>query len=213
MYPARVEDGRLLLGYERETDGRGTIVSATAAARLDKKGLTFKARLEPHGSWTTELNVAVIALIGAGTWRGPREIRTGRGRPSMERNLERWMTGAPRLECDWDPLRATYRRSLFDLAALRFRPTTSGGRSLPAAGLPCFMPMFGRDSIFTSPQALPFTSELAETTLRELGARQGTHLDDFRDEDPGRILHATRFGEMTAFEERPPSTFYGSADS
>ena len=49
--------------------------------------------------------------------------------------------------------------------------------------------MFGRDSIFTSLQALPFTPELAATTLRELGERQCSRRDDFRDEDPGRILH------------------------
>ena len=47
------------------------------------------------------------------------------------------------------------------------------------------MTMFGRDSILTSLQSLPFTPELAATTLRALGERQGTRLDDFRDEDPG----------------------------
>ncbi len=83
----------------------------------------------------------------------------------MRRNLERWIDEAPRVECDWDPLKATYRRSLVDLAALRFSPPIAGGRSLPAAGLPWFMTMFGRDSIFTSLQALPFTPELAATTL------------------------------------------------
>jgi glycogen debranching enzyme len=75
------------------------------------------------------------------------------------------------------------------------------------------MTMFGRDSIFTSLQVLPFTQELAATTLRELGLRQGTRTDDFRDEDPGRILHEMRYGEMTAFEERPHSPYYGSADA
>ena len=75
------------------------------------------------------------------------------------------------------------------------------------------MTMFGRDSIFTSLQALPFSSELAATTLRELGLRQGTRFDDFRDEDPGRILHEMRYGEMTAFEERPHSPYYGCADA
>ena len=75
------------------------------------------------------------------------------------------------------------------------------------------MTMFGRDSIFTSLQALPFASELAATTLRVLGERQGTRVDDFRDEDPGRILHEMRFGEMTAFEERPHSPYYGCADA
>ena len=131
----------------------------------------------------------------------------------MERNLERWLADAPRLECDSDSLRATYRRSLVDLAALRFSPPIAGGRSLPAAGLPWFMTMFGRDSIFTSLQALPFTPELAATTLRALGEWQGSALDDFRDEDPGRILHELRYGEMTAFEERPHSPYYGAADS
>ena len=112
-----------------------------------------------------------------------------------------------------EPLKATYRRSLVDLAALRFSPLIAGGRSLPAAGLPWFMTMFGRDSILTSLQALPFTSELAATTLRALGDWQGVGVDDFRDEDPGRILHEMRYGELTAFEERPHSPYYGSADA
>jgi glycogen debranching enzyme len=131
----------------------------------------------------------------------------------MARNLERWLDQAPRLECDWEPLKTTYRRSLVDLAALRFSPISAGRHSLPAAGLPWFMTMFGRDSILTSLQALPFNQELAATTLRELGLRQGTRIDDLRDEDPGRILHELRYGELTAFEERPHSPYHGSADA
>ena len=100
-----------------------------------------------------------------------------------------------------------------DLAALRFSTLTMPGRALPAAGLPWFMTIFGRDSILTSLQALPFTSELASTTLLALAERQGTRIDDFRDEDPGRILHEMRYGEMTAFEERPHSPYYGNADA
>ena len=131
----------------------------------------------------------------------------------MERSLERWIEDAPRLDCDIAPLTATYRRSLVDLAALRFSPPVAGGKSLPAAGLPWFMTMFGRDSIFTSLQSLPFTPELAATTLRVLGDWQGSRHDDFRDEDPGRILHEMRYGEMAAFEERPHSPYYGSVDA
>ena len=131
----------------------------------------------------------------------------------MELSLEKWIAGAPQLECDQDELRRTYRRSLVDLAALRFSPPVAGGQSLPAAGLPWFMTMFGRDSIFTSLQALPFTPELAATTLQALGDWQGSRIDDFRDEDPGRILHEMRYGEMTAFEERPHSPYYGCADA
>jgi glycogen debranching enzyme len=202
-YSARARSGSLELAYERETYRRATTISATTPAKIDKDGLTFRVRIQPHGSWSTELNVAAV-LPSAVAGRGPR---------NMQRDLEKWLEAAPTLECDSDSLKATYRRSLVDLAALRFSPPISGGHNLPAAGLPWFMTMFGRDSILTSLQALPFAPELAATTLTALGEWQGNGVDDFRDEDPGRILHEMRYGELTAFEERPHSPYYGSADA
>ncbi len=213
-YYSRVEDERLVLGYERETFRRETWVEATSPCAVDENGLTFQVHIEAHGEWTTDLHV-VTADAGWGELRSkPKYERQSKiARPRMECSLERWLDDAPTLESDWEWLKTIYQRSLVDLAALRFSTRTSGGRSLPAAGLPWFMTMFGRDSIFTSLQALPFASELAATTLRELGARQGSRRDDFRDEDPGRILHEMRYGEMTAFEERPHSPYYGSVDA
>jgi glycogen debranching enzyme len=208
-YSARVERRGLVLGYERETFTRETIIAAPAPAKLDESGLTFKAHIESHGEWTTAVDV-VAGLLGG---RGKRAPQQKRSPMDMQKNLDRWLAEAPRLECDSDALRATYRRCLVDLAALRFSPPVAGGKHLPAAGLPWFMTMFGRDSIFTSLQALPFTSELALATLRALGEWQGTRTDDFRDEDPGRIMHEMRYGEMTAFEERPHSPYYGGADT
>ena len=210
-YETRVERGQLVLGYERDTYRRSTLISASAPAKLDEEGLTFQLKLPPHGQWTTDLDVVATGI--AYGERPMRPVARRSGRRTMEADLERWLTGAPRIECDWEPLKATYRRSLVDLAALRFAPPVAGGHSLPAAGLPWFMTMFGRDSIFTSLQALPFTPELAATTLQALGEWQGTQLDDFRDEDPGRILHEMRYGELTAFEERPHSPYYGCADA
>ena len=211
---SKVGGGLLQLVYERETFRRATEISASAPAQLDEHGLTFEIGIAPHGDWTTDLNV-VTALLGfAGRYDRPKYSRQARrARPNMEKDLDRWLADAPQLKSDWEPLSRIYRRSLVDLAALRFSPLTAGGRSLPAAGLPWFMTMFGRDSIFTSLQALPFVPELAATTLRELGLRQGTRVDDFREEDPGRILHEMRYGELTAFEERPHSPYYGSADA
>jgi len=209
-YSARAKGGQLVLAYVRGTFGRSTVISSSQPARADKNGLSFKIRIEPHGRWSTQLDVATEAL-------GFEEMRRvedpGRARRRMRQNLARWIEQAPRLESDQERLKATYRRSLVDLAALRFSPQVAGGRSLPAAGLPWFMTMFGRDSILTSLQALPFTSELAATTLRALGDWQGLSVNDFRDEDPGRILHEMRYGELTAFEERPHSPYYGSADA
>jgi glycogen debranching enzyme len=211
-YTTRIAGRKLLLSYDRQTFSRSTTIASTARARVDKDGLTFKVRLAPHGAWTTEIDVTATNSAAART-QGPARSPTGGRRESMERNLKRWVADAPHVECDWEPLRAIYRRSVVDLAALRFSPPITPGKSLPAAGLPWFMTMFGRDSIFTSLQALPFTPELAATTLRVLGLWQGTRIDDFRDEDPGRILHEMRYGEMTAFEERPHSPYYGCADA
>jgi glycogen debranching enzyme len=212
-YSTQIEDGRLILSYRRETFARATVISSSEPSQLDQDGLTFHIQVAPHESWSTNLEVT-ISVPSAGqkepsilAWQSPRAAT------DMAQDLQRWLDEAPRLECEWEPLRTSFRRSLVDLAALRFSPITAGGRSLPAAGLPWFMTMFGRDSIFTSLQVLPFTQELAATTLRELGLRQGTRIDDFRDEDPGRILHEMRYGEMTAFEERPHSPYYGCADA
>ncbi len=210
-YSATVARRKLTLGYQRGSFTRATEISASAPATFDADGLTFKVRIPSQGRWTTTIDV-VTATVGAG--QASRETRNPkRVRARMQRNLEHWLAEAPRVECDLQQLKSTYRRSLVDLAALRFSPPIAGGRALPAAGLPWFMAMFGRDSIFTSLQALPFAPELAATTLRALGDWQGVRLDDFRDEDPGRIPHELRYGELTAFEERPHSPYYGSVDA
>ena len=213
-YYTSIDDRQLRLGYERATFRRETVISSSEPAHIDEHGLTFNVTITPHGHWSTDLQV-VTAIIGFGGQILETKYTRGtrRARPNMERDLERWIADAPTLHADWESLEDTYHRSLVDLAALRFSPITAGGRSLPAAGLPWFMTMFGRDSILTSLQALPFAPDLAETTLRELGERQGSRLDDFRDEDPGRILHEMRYGEMTAFEERPHSPYFGSVDA
>ena len=130
-HSARVEGGKLVLAYDRGTFGRSTAISASAPARIDKHGLTFKIRIGPHAQWSTRLDV-VTERLGVGLAREA----TGdpkRARVRMRRNLERWIDEAPGLECDWDPLKATYRRSLVDLAALRFSPPISGGHSLPGS--------------------------------------------------------------------------------
>src|SRR5204863_9227847 len=82
-----------------------------------------------------------------------------------------------------------------------------------AAGVRWCMQVCRRESNLTSLQACRFVPGLAATTLRALGEWQGSRTDDFRDEDPGRILHELRYGELKAFEERPHSACYGSVDA
>jgi glycogen debranching enzyme len=216
-YQTRVADNSLVLGYRRDTYERETWISATAPSAMDETGLSFRITVPAHGEWSTELDIVATANAPQELPGAPIGVRAAHGRHEVQRDLARglakWLERAPTVECDWKAVERIYRRCMTDLAALRFSTLTMHGRALPAAGLPWFMTIFGRDSIFTSLQALPFTSELAATTLLALAERQGTRIDDFRDEDPGRILHEMRYGEMTAFEERPQSPYYGTADA
>ena len=212
----RVDGGELVLGYRREAFVRETRISADGAELFDG-GLRFRARIEPKGSW--EAKVELRPVVGG-------EARLPRPRGSEQRDMrtgfQKWLEEAPRVSADPPVVMNTYRRSIIDLAALRFFPAEGAehsavpvpkGTPLPAAGLPWFMALFGRDSLLTSYQALPFLPELARTSLQVLAAMQGKVVDGFRDEEPGKILHELRVGELTLFHERPQSPYYGAADT
>jgi glycogen debranching enzyme len=212
-YYHRVTGDHLSLGYERETFVRETTITSSQRAVFDERGLSIKIHIEPDGEWSSDLDV-VTSLTGPGVrLTKPKYSHAGDKKRPMAEDLRHWIDDAPRLETERAGLRSTYHRSLVDLAALRFSPPIAGGMSLPAAGLPWFMAMFGRDSIIASLQSLPYTPELAATALRALGSWQGTRIDDFREEEPGRILHEMRYGETAAFEEQPQSPYYGDADA
>ena len=211
-----VEGTRIVLRYTRERYVRETWISATAReAELDEDGITFRVRIDAHGSWSTCLEVVPALSDASERLERPRYSHgESEAKPEGAASLEEWLEGAPSLESSWRPLEEVYARSLVDLAALRFYPAVlRGGQAVPAAGLPWFMALFGRDSLITSYQALPYVPELAEATLTSLALFQATADDAFRDAEPGKILHELRFGELTAFEERPHSPYYGSVDS
>jgi glycogen debranching enzyme len=205
----RLEDGTLVLAYTRDRLALETRITSSAPADVSETGFRFSIRLAGHATWSTRFVIAAHyprARIAG-------EASTMIGRPDLLDDERRMIAAAPRLVCSWEPLAIAYRRALVDLAALRFRARPFVEGALPAAGLPWFMAIFGRDSLLTSFQALPFLPELAAATLETLALLQGQVRDDFRDEEPGKILHELRLGEMTAFEERPHSPYYGAADS
>jgi glycogen debranching enzyme len=215
----RVDPDHLVLGYRRGAYVRETWVRPHGAGcRIEEAGVTFGPEIAGHGSWAGAVEV-VAAADGTATghteakYRPQDAARPAGGIPGTQPTLDELRAFAPRLETDWHPLRLTYLRSVVDLAALRFYPFEGSEDAVPAAGLPWFQTLFGRDSLITSFQALPFAPQLAATTLRVLANLQGTRVDDFRDEEPGRIPHELRFGELTAFNERPHSPYYGSADA
>lgn len=204
-YYRRRREDHITLGYRRGEFCRETRISAEDAFFTDES-LTFRLHLGPAEEWTGDIEVALAVAEGRPL---PRRAHC----PDMPARLQDWLDAAPRLEAGWTSLRHTYHRSLVDLAALRFYPDGMPESSLPAAGLPWFMALFGRDSLLTSYQTLPFVPDLARATLWALAAKQAEDYDDFRDAEPGKILHELRTGELTFFGERPHSPYYGAADT
>jgi glycogen debranching enzyme len=205
------------LMYRREDFVRRTVVHADGAT-LSQGSAAYLLKLSPGESWSTTLRVQFFSSAPGQDGPGP-AARTASQAPGQRANehlaeMREWLAAAPRLHASSDSLRYTYEQSLRDLAALRLHAQAlPEGAAIPSAGLPWFMAPFGRDSLITSYQALPFAPELASATLQVLARRQATKMDDFRDAEPGKILHELRFGELAYFLERPESPYYGSADS
>jgi len=101
-------------------------------------------------------------------------------------------------------------RAASDLALLQ---TSFADGSLPAAGIPWFVAPFGRDSLIVGLQTVHLAPRRAAGTLRILAALQGEKVDPFREEEPGKILHEVRYGEMARLGEIPHTPYYGSIDS
>jgi glycogen debranching enzyme len=212
---AIARDGELVLRYRRGGYLRETRITVSEPATIEPDAMRLRLTLAPREE---RIVTFVITPHGEQPDRPTVQRRPAGsfGEIDSRRRTElgAWLSLAPVIETDGDALRHVYEQSLADLAALRFYPhIAEQDISLPAAGLPWFMTLFGRDSIITSYQALPYVPELARTTLRTLAARQGQTVDDFRDQEPGKILHEIRFGEMTATGEVPHSPYYGSADA
>lgn len=101
-------------------------------------------------------------------------------------------------------------RSFRDLYLLR---SVLDGRHYLSAGVPWFATLFGRDSIIGALQMLAFDADMARQTLRVLSSLQGRVCDSWREEQPGKILHELRVGELAHTGQVPHSPYYGSIDA
>jgi glycogen debranching enzyme len=123
-----------------------------------------------------------------------------------------WGRGTTSIQTDHELFNLTLNRSLADLRLL-INDGPGPGQRYVAAGVPWFSTLFGRDALITSFQALAFRPQIAVETLSVLAAYQATEVDDWRDAQPGKILHELRTGEMAGSGELPHTPYYGSVDS
>ncbi|GAA2036954.1 amylo-alpha-1,6-glucosidase [Polymorphospora rubra] len=208
-----IRDGVLTIRYERGVFVRETLITSSRPCQTDEGGMTFTTRIEPHSMWRTDLRVTTLLHAArSGDLRRARTSHVLRSRPEVRRELDHWVSGAPRLRTDYEPLEQAYERSVADLVALRYRGLNYRGY-MPMAGMPWFMNLFGRDAIFSRMQALPFLPETCAPALHILALAQGARTDPFRGEEPGKILQELRYGESVAFNERPHSALYSAGDT
>lgn len=124
--------------------------------------------------------------------------------------LAQFVDGCTRFRCDNAIIEHVLEQSTKDLRALAI---PMGGQRTIAAGIPWFCCPFGRDTLLTAYEALTLNPDLAATALRALASLQGTTFDDFTEEEPGKIFHELRFGEMAACREIPHLPYYGTIDA
>jgi glycogen debranching enzyme len=174
--------------------------------QVDPSRARYAVSLPPGAR--VELAVVVTAALGA----GPRYTSLGWDDAAARRRVvvEGLRRDAAWFETDQSLFNGWGERARSDLYMLL---TETPDGFIAYAGIPWYVAPFGRDSLITALQALPFDPELAKGTLRFLARHQGTRDDPFTDQEPGKILHEYRRGEMAACREIPFIPYYGSVDA
>ena len=125
-----------------------------------------------------------------------------------------WQLSVSQVEPADIRLQFAYERAIEDFAALRLHEQESSfDRWMPAAGLPWYMALFGRDSLIASMQAMVAQPAVALGTLENLARWQSTIDDPERDAEPGKMPHELRVGEWAHFGIVPHRPYYGTADA
>jgi glycogen debranching enzyme len=128
----------------------------------------------------------------------------------LRRSYEEWERDSTHVVTDNELFNTLLQRGLRDLRALY---TQWDDEAVLAAGIPWYVAVFGRDALIASHQLLTVNPSVARSTLEFLAARQGRVEDPWRDEEPGKILHEIRRGELAGAGLIPHTPYFGSADS
>ncbi|HEU4642260.1 MAG TPA: glycogen debranching N-terminal domain-containing protein [Gemmatimonadaceae bacterium] len=208
LRPPRWEDGALVLAYDGK-DGRArrlVISFDPSPTSHDGSAVTHRVRVASRGSATLKMQLRVDEEPepSGTTYAAPRALHDTEGR------LAHMPVPHATLKSDSLLLNQVVERSLADLRMLR---SSIDGQEFFAAGVPWFATLFGRDSLITALQTLAWESGVAEQTARLLARYQGHRTDNWRDEQPGKILHSLRVGEMARLGEIPHTPYYGSVDA
>lgn len=194
---------RGLDGIMRET----LIKLAPSPSHVEERAARWELRLEPLKR--VQLELCVIPLVEGQTSRA-QTCTLDHHLQQRRTNFARWENSSSSFQTDNDIFDSLLKTGIGDFHALQI---PDGDQHIIAAGIPWFATIFGRDSIIAAYQSLMLNSQLAVDTLRVLARYQGKEYNDWRDEEPGKILHEYRAGEMTRDGEMPFGPYYGSIDA
>jgi glycogen debranching enzyme len=205
------DDGTIEFGYI----GRDDIYRVTRIAfaaepdrvEVDDEVVTVAFRLHLGPYQTKLIGMTVEPIVGDDV---PPPMEFDVAVHELRRSYEDWERESTQIVTDNEVFDQLLDRSLRDLRAL-YTQTPQGG--ILAAGIPWYVTLFGRDALIAAHQLLMVNPKPARLALERLAALQGTVINDWRDEEPGKILHEVRRGEMAGAGMVPHTPYYGSIDS
>jgi glycogen debranching enzyme len=190
--------------------------------------LFFEIKLEPNQHWQACGDMILehgqhIQLPDPGTCTRQRRGTASTGatpskgqqpRSNFDERQARWQANCTALKTSNSTIQRMYRQAVEDMGALRiYDMDVSDEAWVPAAGVPWFVTLFGRDSLTVSYQNMAVFPGFARGALQRLAELQATDRDDWREAQPGKIMHEIRFGELAHFHKAPFTPFYGTADA
>jgi glycogen debranching enzyme len=195
-----IEDGLRFAATGADGVRRSTSVYADRRpAAITGRTLRFALHLEPGAAEEVRLDYA-LATTGAEAGRdgamGPRQA------PAVAPQT--------RVHTDDELFNRVMQRAFVDLRMLHSR---LGDDSYFAAGVPWFATLFGRDSLITAIETLGYAPDTGAQTLRALASRLGRRIDPIHEEEPGKVLHELRVGEVAALDLTPLTRYYGTVDA
>jgi glycogen debranching enzyme len=201
--------------YQHEDFSRALKVAASdqhSAMSYANGRLSFSIEIHPSSSWHTCL---LYAFADGGSWSTAPKLCVANYMNSEAAYAQKlWQVSVLKVETNNDTFATAFSQAVDDMWALRLPiKGTDHMQFVPAAGLPWFVALFGRDSLIISLQNAIVHPEFALGALLILGRWQATERDDYRDAEPGKIHHELRRGELAHFGLIPHTPYYGTADA
>ena len=174
--------------------------------------LSFDVILKAGQAWHRCLIYDLVD--GTKHLRAPRKCSHSGTTSDHAGKMDKWQRAVLKIDTSNEEFYRCFSQGVQDLAALRLPlKGTDHMVFVAAAGLPWFVALFGRDTLIVSLQTMIVYPEFAAGTLEVLAQYQATQRDDYRDAEPGKILHELRYGELAHFKLIPHTPYYGTADA